>query len=403
MLSSYLQELGKVGIGEFGLWRSPYTQEYEEAANLVAGWMKEHGFEVKKDGIGNIIGRIEGTDNQARAVTMGSHLDTVRGGGIYDGMLGVAGGIIAAGYLLKTYGRPQNPIEVIAFIGEEGSRFSGLMGSKWMAGDLEEKELVKVDENGISLKAAAQAFGYSLSPSGSTPRSDVEAFLELHIEQGPVLEAKGCPIGIVSGITGMRQAELTIRGRSDHAGTTPMGMRHDALLAAAKMIGAMDLCVRQSGGDTVFTVGRISANPGAVNVVAAETVFTIDMRDPDPKKLKGLYSQLEEETLKVAAQTGVLVEWKNILAVEPVPCSPILRDILAEAARKAGLDYHEMVSGAGHDAIMAARFAPIGMLFVPSTGGRSHCGEEYTSPSQCMAGVTVLAEAIRQLAYKNKY
>ncbi|MFZ5943044.1 MAG: M20 family metallo-hydrolase [Bacillota bacterium] len=400
LLIDYLDELGTIGDGEFGLWRRPFTPEYEEGANLVAGWMEKHGLKVKKDGIGNLIGRLEGTGSNPRVFAMGSHLDTVKGGGKYDGMLGVIGGILAVDYMLKTYGQPQHTIEVIAFIGEEGSRYSGLMGSKWMAGEFNEADLNQKDENGISLREAAASCGYDLSSLLSAPRHDIEAFLELHIEQGPVLEAKGCPIGIVSTITGIKQAEFTVCGRSDHAGTTPLAMRQDALLAATKIIGAMDHLVRQSGGDTVFTVGNIEVSPGAVNIVTSKAVFTIDMRDPDPAKLNNLYNQLQQVAEKEAANAKVKVTRKDILAVEPVPCNGELRKVLAGAAGELGFEYQEMVSGAGHDALLVSHFAKVGMLFVPSIGGRSHCRDEFTPAGQCLAGMAVLAESMRRLAYK---
>ncbi|HHV13999.1 MAG TPA: M20 family metallo-hydrolase [Clostridiales bacterium] len=399
LLSYYLEELGKVGTSEVGLCRRPFTADYEKAAQMVATWMREHGLEVRKDEVGNVIGRIEGTNSQVKVIATGSHLDTVRGGGKYDGMLGVVGGVIAAGYLLKNYGQPEHSIEVIAFTGEEGSRFGGFLGSKWMAGALGEKDINSKDEKGISVKEAATALGYNLSEELIAVRKDIEAFLELHIEQGPVLEAAGCPIGIVSAITGMRQAEVIVHGRTDHAGTTPLNMRQDALLSAVKIIKALDACVRQSGGDTVFTVGQIDANPGSVNVVAERCAFTIDLRDPDPSKLSGLYEKCLEEARTQAAQAGVKIDWQEILTVEPVPCSVRLRETLAAAAKTVGLDCQPIVSGAGHDALMMAEIAAVGMVFVPSAGGRSHCSEEYTPADQCLAGVCVLAEAVRQLAY----
>jgi len=398
-LARCLEELGQVGLAADGLCRRPFTDEYEQGVQLVERWMRDNGLEVSRDSIGNVSGRIAGKSKRASVVATGSHLDTVKGGGKYDGMLGVISGILAAGHLLKTYGQPQRTIEIIGFIGEEGSRYSGLMGSKWMAGELGQNELAKTDEAGITLQEAASVYGFFPEPDSNKARQDIGEFIELHIEQGPILEAKGCPLGIVYSITGIRQAQVTVKGRSDHAGTTPLFMRQDALLTATKMISAMDNCVRQSGGNTVFTVGSIAASPGAVNVVAAECSFTVDLRDADQDKLNSLYLEIQEICRVIAYSNNVSVLWKEVLVAEPVPCNPEIREIISEAATDLGVNYLEMISGAGHDAMMIARFTKVGMLFVPSVAGRSHCQEEYTDPKNCLVGTAVLAETIRRLAY----
>lgn len=400
MFSAYIEQLGGIGAGPEGVFRASYTDAYEEAVDQVAKWMTDHSLCVRKDSAGNLIGRIDGTGNNKSVIAMGSHLDTVRGGGLYDGALGVLGGVIAAGYLLKKYGRPKRPVEVIAFTGEEGSRFSGLLGSKWMAGFLGDQELRGKDANGVSAKEAAGKKGYDLGNEHDIPRKDIEAFIELHIEQGPVLEEKGIPIGVVSGITGIRQAEIRILGRKDHAGTTPMNMRKDALIASVGLIRDMDSHVRRAGGNAVFTVGKIETRPGSINVVAEECTFTIDLRDPDSEKINRLNNDLERMARETASRADLQVDWHEILTVEPVPCCPLLKEVLGEAARSLGLKFLEIPSGAGHDALMIAKIAPIGMIFVPSRQGRSHCPEEYSSSCQCVAGIAVLAESIRRLAYE---
>lgn len=400
-IAGYLQRLGQVGSTANGLWRQPYTPDYERAVAMVQSWMSQRGLVVRIDDIGNVIGRVEGRNPHLKAVAVGSHLDTVKGGGNFDGALGVVGGLVAVGNLVQSLGAPLRSVEVIGFIGEEGSRFpGGFLGSKWMAGALGEAELRKTDEAGINVVQAMQACGYSACSASSSPRTDLECFIELHIEQGPVLETAGARLGVVLSIVGIRQALVTVKGRADHAGTTPLGLRQDALLASAQMIVDMDETVRQSGGQPVFTVGRLTTHPGATNVVAGDVTFTVDLRDPASDRLNGLYASLQETSRDVAEQKHVLVDWRETLAVQPVGCDPALTRVLAEAARELGSEPLEVVSGAGHDALVAASFSRIGMLFVPSRGGRSHCAEEYTTPEDCALGTAVLAHALRKLAWE---
>lgn len=396
----WINDLAKIGVTEGGLWRRPFTSQYEDAVALVSGWMREAGMETRLDEVGNLIGRVEGSRPGGRAVMVGSHIDTVRGGGNYDGVLGVVGGIAAVSHLIRTLGRPAVPLEVVAFIGEEGSRYAGgFLGSKWMAGALDAAELSKTDADGISMGDAAALLGYSPDPDRCRPRDDVDYYLELHIEQGPVLEAAGCPIGVVTSIVGMRQAVVTVTGRADHAGTTPMNMRKDALAAAVRMIDRMGDLARASEESVRFTVGRMDVKPGAANVVPEEASFSVDLRDVSSERLTSLSSAFRSICNTIAAEAGVTVCWRDALHTEPVLCDGALRDLLASSARRLGVDPIDIVSGAGHDAVMASRFAKVGMVFVPSVDGRSHCREEFTEPHHCWLGSAVLAEALREIAY----
>jgi allantoate deiminase len=399
MIDTYIRDLSVIGNTEHGLWRRPYTQDYDKAVKLVKGWMDVHGFFTYTDEVGNLIGRIEGKDPKLKVIATGSHLDSVKGGGNYDGALGIVSAIIAVAALVKDYGQPLHSIEVMAITGEEGSRFAGLVGSKWMAGEFGNAELNSMDEQGITLQRAACECGYLVNATKNRARDDIEAFLELHIEQGPVLDSKKIPIGVVKSIVGLKQAMINVIGRADHAGTTPMNMRRDAMLAVSNMILNMDETVKTSGGDTVFTVGQVNVLPGAPNIVAEKVSFTIDLRDGSSQKLLSLICMLKGICESMASKYKVTAEWKDILSVEPVLCDQSIQQLFSKVCSDLGVEHIEMVSGAGHDAIMMSRIAKTGMLFVPSVNGRSHCSQEYTKPEDCIIGTTVLSEAIHRLAY----
>jgi len=397
-IADYLTELGSVGRKGSGLWRFPFTPEYERAATLVEGWMGEAGLEVRRDPVGNLLGRAAGASD--RVIAVGSHLDTVRNGGCFDGALGVVAGVLAASYLLAEHGPPRKTIEVIAFTGEEGSRFPvSFLGSRWMTGTLTPQDLLLADDDGVTLAEALAAAGYPGIRPPSSARTDLDAFLELHVEQGPVLDSAGRSLGVVSTIMGQCDVEVTVQGRADHAGTTPMGMRRDALVAACRLILAMREEVLGWSRPTVFTVGRLIVKPGSSNVVPAEVVFSIDLRDPDAEAFKRARERLRRMCRTAAETDKVVVSWRDLYSIDPVACSRELRDVLARAASALGHDPMMLPSGAGHDSMILAATAPVGMLFVPSVGGRSHCPEEETSFHQCYLGAAVLASALRELAY----
>ncbi len=397
-MATRLDELGSIGRRGQGLWRFPFTPEYERAATLVGGWMRQAGLEVRRDPIGNLVGRAAGASN--RVIAVGSHLDTVADGGRFDGALGVVGAISAASFLLAEHGRPRKTLEVIAFTGEEGSRFPlCLLGSRWMAGLIAPEDLLAVDADGVSLARALAASGQPEAVPPAAGRTDLDAFLELHIEQGPVLEAAGRDLAIVSMIMGQCEVEVTVRGRADHAGTTPMKMRHDALVAAAKLILAMRDEVLGWSSPTVFTVGRLTVKPGSGNVVPAEVTFSVDLRDPDPDFYRRARERLRDMCRGAAAADKVVVTWRDLFTSDPVACDPGLSEALARAATTLGHSPITLPSGAGHDSMVLAGLTRAGMLFVPSSGGRSHCPEEHTPSHQCYVGAAVLAEALRELAY----
>ncbi len=397
-IADYLTELGSIGLRGSGLWRFPLTPEYERAAALVGGWMREAGLEVRRDPVGDLVGRAAGASD--RVVAVGSHLDTVRNGGRFDGALGVVAGVLAVSYLLAEYGPPRKAVEVIAFTGEEGSRFPAcFLGSRWMTGTLAPEDFLLPDGDGVTLAQALAAAGQPDIRPPASGRTDLDAFLELHVEQGPVLDSAGRSLAVVSTIMGQCTAEVVVRGRADHAGTTPMGMRRDALIAACRLILAMREEVLGWSRPTVFTVGRLTVRPGSDNVVPAEVVFSVDLRDPDTGAFRRAWERLREMCRTAAETEGLVVSWRDLYTVDPVDCDRVLSEVLVRAARALGQDPMTLPSGAGHDAMVLAAAAPVGMLLVPSVGGRSHCPEEETPFHQCYLGAATLAEALRELAY----
>lgn len=415
-LEGRLLELGSVGLTPSGLWRAPFTPGYERAVTLVSGWMRDAGLDVRRDTVGNLIGRAGGREqgpDGGRVVAVGSHLDTVRDAGRYDGALGVLGGLLAVSHLVETKGPPARPIEVIAFTGEESSRFPvSFLGSRWMTGSIEPGEFAAVDDQGMSLGEAMADSGFEppvvdgADGAGGAPRagtsrgsSDLDAYLELHIEQGPVLEDSGRSIGVVSSIVGQCEAAVTVRGRAGHAGTVPMRMRRDALVAAVQLIGAMNRETARFRDTTVFTVGKLAVRPGSSNVIPGEVSFTVDLRDPGRDDLVRAYRCLRNMVEATSSADGIEVAWQDLFWSDPVPCDSGLAALLARSARAVGEDPLTLPSGAGHDAQILAGVTRVGMVFVPSAGGRSHCPEEYTTSHHCYLGAAVLAEALRELAY----
>lgn len=382
-----------------GRWRRLYSRDEDQALDIVAGWMGAAGLEVRRDAAGNLIGRLPGSDPGAPVVATGSHIDSVKNGGRLDGVLGVLGALTAVEHLRQHRGVPRVPLEVVAFRGEEGSRFpGGFVGSLGWAGRLS-GELGKRDEDGMSMAEAMQGSGCDPQRVDAARRRDLGAFVELHIEQGGILEQQGTAVGVVSGIVGIRWIDVRLRGQANHAGTTPMDLRRDTVLAAARMIDAATRIIEVSGSAAVVTCGKINCLPGGCNIVAGECNFTLDLRDVDPERFDALYEQIRRACQSLAADHQVEMAWDCPLQQPPVPCAPEIQAALRAAAQELGISQLSMASGAGHDAQIVAELCPVGMLFVPSAGGRSHCPEEDTSPHDIRAGVSVLANALARLAY----
>jgi allantoate deiminase len=400
LLQARIETLGKIGRREDnGLYRLVYTPEWAEAVDLVEGWLQQESLRTWRDAAGNLWGRLEGTE-AGPVVATGSHIDTVPRGGAYDGALGVHAGLAAIRALAKTFGQPRRSIDLLVVCDEEGSRFrSDFLGSAAVAGSFAEDLGLLRDADGVSAAEAMRAAGLEPARFGEARRDDIAAWLELHIEQGGTLESEGLDAGVVHTITGHRIVRVTVEGRQDHAGTTPMDVRRDAMAGAAEMIQQAIGVAESLGRPAVCTAGWIEVRPGAANVVPGVVRFTLDMREADPLRLAELSGGVDLALGNVARRRELQVATEDLMFRRPVPLDADLQALLARHAEALGLRWRSMPSMAGHDSeVMAPRW-PSGMVFVPSHDGRSHTPEEYTPIEQVLPGVRVLAAALWELAY----
>jgi hydantoinase/carbamoylase family amidase len=385
-----------------GITREVYTPLYEASLEYVSSLMADAGLEVRVDAAGNLVGRWEGSDPSAPAVLTGSHFDTTLNAGAYDGVVGVLGAIEAVRALRHGGARPRRPIEVIGFAGEEPRFVAGCIGSRAMVGELSRAQLDElVDRDGITAAAALRSVGLDPDAVGEAviDFAAVHAFVELHIEQGGVLEAAGESIGIVTSIAAPHELRMRLHGVATHAGGTPMTLRHDALVGAAEIIVELErLAAGSSSGTTVGTVGVIRALPGAINVVPGEVEIEVDVRDSDGDVRRSVVDALLAFASALCERRGLRLELETIAEDHPAQCSDLVIDATAAACADLGLSSRRMISGAYHDAMVLGSHVPIGMIFVPSAGGISHHPDEYTSPAEIDAGVDVLAGVLARLA-----
>jgi hydantoinase/carbamoylase family amidase len=379
-----------------GVTRLAWSPELRAVQAWLADQLEELGLEVELDAAGNLIGRWQA--GSGAAVVVGSHLDTVPSGGRYDGALGVLSGLHAIRLLKQRHVEPKRPLWLVSFMDEEGARFgAALFGSRAFVG----KDLGELgerrDSDGISLREAMAELGFDFD---ALPRArgidDVGAYLELHIEQGPVLESESVEVGIVTGIVGLIGFRARFVGEANHAGTTPMRLRRDALCGAAAAI----LALRDAGlarQDITTNVGIISAEPGGFNVVPGAAEFSIDVRSATQEGYASLEPLVRDTLERIAREQQLTLELSEAYRLEPLPLDPELIDALEQAAAKEGATHRRLPSGAGHDAMEIGRHAPSGMLFVPSRKGISHSPDEFTEPEHCELGARVLARALEDL------
>ncbi|MFQ5704670.1 MAG: M20 family metallo-hydrolase [Gemmatimonadales bacterium] len=401
VLVKYLDEIAACGaLPDGGCWRPLYSKAWAEVRHKISGWMEDAGLQVRDDAVGNLWGRVSG-HHSGKAVVTGSHMDTVRRGGRLDGALGVVAGLVAVRALIECYGKPKRPIEVLATCEEEGSRFAtNFWGARAVVGTIAADEAQTVaDADGVTLAQAMAEHDLDPAAIPSAARDDLAAFVELHIEQGGVLETSGRRIGVVTTIVGGKYLRITVKGRPDHAGTTPMGMREDALVAAAMMVQDVEAVASDMGAPAVATVGQLTIEPFQANVVPGKVSFTIDLRHADATFLDRLAQRLAESARRIAASRGLIVEVEETHTRPPVDMDDEVISALESAAQDNGSEASLMVSGAGHDAQILASACPAGMLFVPSIGGRSHCPEEDTDTEDLVLGANVLASGLKKLAY----
>lgn len=388
---------GAFSISADWLERPYLTPAHKAAMDAVAGWMREAGMAVRVDAMANLIGRVEGERPDAPVLLIGSHIDSVRNGGRYDGPLGVTVGIECVAALQGR--RLPFAIEVIAFGDEEGSRFPESMAcSRALVAPPAQAVLALADKGGTTMADALEAFDLgNTSPATRAPGS-VLAYVEAHIEQGPVLQALDLPVGIVTAIAGQLRLDARFTGRAGHAGTTPMALRQDAIAAAAEAVLAVERICGAGPADLVGTVGRVLPGSAAYNVIAGEALIGIDIRAATAGIRDAAAAQVHVALHSIAARRSVSVEIATVQDLQPSPCDARLQELLAAAAEAEGIAPHRLVSGAGHDGMAIAPLCPIAMLFVRCKDGISHHPDEFASAEDSAAAIAVLSGFIDRLA-----
>lgn len=395
-------ELAQFGAhGETGVWRPVYSEPWFQAQQQIASWMEAAGMEVRWDSVGNVWGRVEGSEG-GDVILTGSHIDSQLPGGRYDGALGVISGLLAVQALLDKYGKPKRTLEVVSFCEEESSRFPSAQhwGSRAVAGAIPPEafdEVVSYD--GETIGDVMRDVGFDPARVQEAVRDDIDIFIELHIEQGPILEQQQLPVAVVTGIAGIRHYHIELQGRADHAGARPMDLRRDPMACAAEIISTAIDTAHRMGRPAVTTVGRIHAEPNFPAIVPDKVSFTIDARHPDPDIRELLYARHEATMKAVADRRGIDISWTYGAEQPPRVSDRELVDTFCAAGDEQGLSYTTMPSGAVHDANRMAGISRMAMLFVQSKDGRSHTPDEFTAPDHMAAGVQLLAAGLHKLAY----
>jgi N-carbamoyl-L-amino-acid hydrolase len=388
-----LSQFGKNPQG--GVSRVAFSEADRQGREYVMGLMRAASLDVRIDAAGNLVGRRVGSDSSLKPLVMGSHIDSVPEGGNYDGDVGSLGAIEVAQTLAEQKLTTRHPLEVLIFADEEG----GTIGSHALVGEITEKHLKLISSSGKAIRDGIKFIGGDPDKLATVRRKpgDLHAYLELHIEQGGVLDSEKINIGVVEGIVGITQWEVKIEGFANHAGTTPMNQRRDAMLAAAKFIEAVNRIVTSAPGRQVGTVGKLQAWPGAYNVIPGKVILGLELRDLDAQKIKTLYEKIRAEAAQIATSTGTSFEFTETNSIIPAPTDERIRKLIDETARSLGLSTKWLPSGAGHDAQEIAHLGPVGMIFVPSVAGISHSPKEYSRPEDIANGANVLLHTLLKL------
>ena len=388
--------LSKISSVEFGnLSRVAYTDADIDGRKYVMQLMKSAGMDVYIDEGGNIIGRLKGKDNDLPPIAIGSHIDSVPEGGSYDGNVGSLSAIEVAHTIRENNYTLNHPLIVVIFQNEEG----GLFGSKIMTTGLTNEELGLRSSSGFTIKEGIKRIGGNLNKlqDAKLKRNEWTAYVELHIEQGAFLYDENLEIGIVEGIVGIKQWDVIINGFANHAGTTPMDKRNDALYAASLYVQSVHEIGKNTPGNQVATVGMIKPFPGAPNVIPGKVNASLEIRDLDEKKIDSIYKKIKRSTKKIAKKTGTTFQFKQTINIVPEPTNGKIRNEIFDASNDLKLKSKFMPSGAGHDAQEMAQICPIGMIFVPSKNGISHSPKEYSSPEDISNGANVLLHTVLKI------
>jgi allantoate deiminase len=395
---AFLSQFGSTPDG--GVTRYALSAEEKAATDAVAGWMAEAGLEVRRDAVGNLFGRLAGKQ-QGPAVLTGSHLDSVPNGGNYDGPAGVLCALEAVAAMKEQGIVPALPIEVVSFIGEEGSRFAwGLLGSSFLAGEFPVEQIGQLkDRAGVTLADALRSYGANpeAARTAKAERGAYKAYVEVHIEQSGLLEARGLPVGIVSGIAGMRQLTGVIRGRAEHAGACPMELRRDPMPAAAEVVLEVERAARESGPSTRATVGFVQARPGAANVIPESVELSFDIRDLDAERRDACVERVSSYFRAVCERRGLSGEIVLQHTTTPIACDADIVAVMGQAADALSLERFALSSGAVHDGANVAAVCPVGMIFLRSRDGLSHAPGEFTAAEDVGVGCQLLAETLLRL------
>ncbi|MDR2528814.1 MAG: M20 family metallo-hydrolase [Synergistaceae bacterium] len=394
-LWNMIAEMGEIGKGAAGRTRLALSWEDLEARRLLARWMEDLGLDVQTDAYANIWGVRAGRDAKARPVVVGSHIDTVRDAGMFDGVMGVLSGLAAVRAMNEAKVETERPVAVISFTDEEGGRFlsGGLAGSRALAG-LTDIETLKTKRS-----PEGKSWVDALNESGfvGNGRLEPHAYLEYHIEQGPALADENIQIGVVRGVVGISWLRVTFRGEANHAGAFPMNRRHDAGLAAARAVVELNRLALELGQGAVITPGQLNQHPNLPNIVPGEVVLTVDIRQFDPVSLEHGVNRLKEVVRTAGEQEGVAVKVETLVQTARAAFSEEMVSLVERKARELGYSTKRMSSGAGHDAQILHGLCPTGMIFVPSKDGRSHCPEEFTSQEDMGNGADVLLQCVLEL------
>ena len=395
-LNQRMRSLARFGANAAGgIDRVAFGDSNIEALDWVAGLLAEAGFSPSIDFAGNLIARKPGSRPELLPIMLGSHIDSVPGGGNYDGQVGSMGALEVATSLADAAYTTRHPLEILIFSNEEG----GKTGSRALAGEVQVFELDIVTASGFTIADGLRRLGGNPDRLAEVRRADeeAEAFLELHIEQGAVLDADEIHIGVVEGIVGIMRWNVIVDGKTNHAGTTPMDRRADAMVGAARFVDLVHTTARRMPGQQVATVGRLEAEPGVPNVIPGRVTMTLEIRDLSMAGIERVYDEINRNLVRVMDQTETRFSFQRFYTSRAAPTAPWIREIIETSARGLGLSTRRMPSGAGHDAQSIALFAPVGMIFVPSVAGVSHAPDEHTTPQDIINGTNVLLRTLLEL------
>ncbi|MEO8621646.1 MAG: Zn-dependent hydrolase [bacterium] len=391
-LNANLSAFDNIGRTTGGINRVAYSSADLAGRTFALDQFKQAGLVPRIDAAGNVYARLGGNDSSLAPILIGSHIDSVTDGGNYDGPVGAFGAIEVARSLREQRVQLRHPLDVVIWQNEEG----GTIGSKLAIGDLTDADLDKVARSGKTIREGIGIIGGDVTRlrDAVKKRGDIAYYMELHIEQGGLLEKAGLKIGVVQGIVGLRWFEVTVTGAANHAGATPMDQRHDAMLAAAKFTVAVNDAITSEPGRQVATVGRLTVSPNTTNVIPGQVILTVDLRDLDSAKLARFTARFEQLAREIGATTGTTFAFKRLVDSEPAIADARVTDWIDASVASLGLSRQRMPSGAGHDAQEISRIAPMGMIFVPSVGGVSHSPREMSTPADCANGADVLLNAV---------